>query len=65
MDIIATLESEEIARLGKKIPAFVYRPAGRADAPRPVLIEIHGGPESQLRPTWRPTRAAMRGFSRR
>jgi len=35
---------------GRKIPAFVYRPAGRGGAPRPVLIQIHGGPESQYRP---------------
>jgi len=30
------------------IPAFVYRPAG--DGPFPVIIYIHGGPESQYRP---------------
>ena len=36
---------------GKKIPAFVYRPpAGRFPGRRPVLIEIHGGPEGQFRP---------------
>ena len=37
---------------GRQIPAFVYRPARRASFPgrRPVLIEIHGGPESQFRP---------------
>jgi dipeptidyl aminopeptidase/acylaminoacyl peptidase len=36
---------------GRSIPAFVYRPpAGRFPAPRPVLIEIHGGPEAQFRP---------------
>ncbi|OJW19841.1 MAG: peptidase S9, prolyl oligopeptidase [Planctomycetales bacterium 71-10] len=34
---------------GTSIPAFVYRPAGAA-GPRPVLISIHGGPESQFRP---------------
>jgi dipeptidyl aminopeptidase/acylaminoacyl peptidase len=34
----------------RKIPAFVYRPAGRAGSPRPVLVQIHGGPESQYRP---------------
>ncbi|QEH38430.1 Prolyl endopeptidase precursor [Aquisphaera giovannonii] len=35
----------------RKIPAFVYRPpAGRFPGPRPVLIDIHGGPESQFRP---------------
>jgi len=33
---------------GLEIPAFVFRPAG--DGPHPVLIYIHGGPESQFRP---------------
>ena len=32
----------------RMIPAFVYRPRGRG--PHPVLISIHGGPESQYRP---------------
>ena len=36
---------------GRKIPAFYYRPAG--DGPHPVLVWIHGGPESQSRPTFR------------
>jgi len=35
---------------GRQIPAFVYRPAAaRFAGRRPVLIEIHGGPESQFR----------------
>jgi dipeptidyl aminopeptidase/acylaminoacyl peptidase len=37
------------------VPAFVYRPAGiPADARTPVVIDIHGGPESQSRPRWNP-----------
>ncbi len=32
----------------RMIPAFVHRPAGAG--PHPVLISIHGGPESQYRP---------------
>lgn len=32
----------------RKIPAFYYKPPGRG--PHPVLIHIHGGPESQYRP---------------
>ncbi|RFF29131.1 S9 family peptidase [Wenzhouxiangella sediminis] len=32
----------------RKIPAFVYRPEG--EGPHPVIIQIHGGPESQTRP---------------
>ena len=36
---------------GRKIPAFVYRPSPRKfPGPRPVLINIHGGPEGQFRP---------------
>ncbi len=32
----------------RQIPAFFYRPQGKG--PFPVLIHIHGGPESQTRP---------------
>ncbi len=32
------------------IPAFVYLPPG--DGPFPVIIHIHGGPESQFRPSF-------------
>ena len=35
---------------GRKIPAFVYRPAPTFRAPFPVLVVIHGGPEGQSRP---------------
>jgi dipeptidyl aminopeptidase/acylaminoacyl peptidase len=36
---------------GRQIPAFVYRPAAaRFPGRRPVLIQIHGGPESQFHP---------------
>jgi dipeptidyl aminopeptidase/acylaminoacyl peptidase len=36
---------------GRTIPAFVYRPAeGKFPGRRPVLIDIHGGPESQFQP---------------
>src|SRR5262249_2668410 len=36
---------------GRKIPAFVYHPSARKfPGPRPVLIDIHGGPEGQFRP---------------
>lgn len=34
---------------GRSIPAFVYRPAGDEE-PHPVVVYIHGGPESQFRP---------------
>jgi len=37
----------------RKVPAFIYRPSGKG--PHPVIIHVHGGPESQYRP----------GFSKR
>ena len=36
----------------RQVPAFVYR--SPLPGPRPVLIEIHGGPESQAVPTFSP-----------
>ena len=37
----------------RQVPAFVYRPKGLA-GPRPVYIDIHGGPEGQSVPTFSP-----------
>lgn len=38
---------------GQEISAFVYRPdAKRFPGPRPSIISIHGGPESQYRPSF-------------
>ena len=37
----------------RKIPAWVYKPAGKG--PYPVVISIHGGPESQARPSFSST----------
>jgi pimeloyl-ACP methyl ester carboxylesterase len=34
------------------LSAYVYRPRGTAAAP--VVVELHGGPESQYRPVWDP-----------
>jgi dipeptidyl aminopeptidase/acylaminoacyl peptidase len=36
----------------RQIPVFVYEPAGTG--PHPVLIDLHGGPESQYRPYFNP-----------
>ncbi len=36
----------------RQIPAFYYRPEG--DGPFPVVVYIHGGPESQARPWFSP-----------
>jgi dipeptidyl aminopeptidase/acylaminoacyl peptidase len=35
---------------GRTISGFLYRPAARFAGPRPVLVNIHGGPEGQFRP---------------
>src|SRR5262249_46304471 len=37
---------------GESVPVFLYRPPGTDAAP--VVIMIHGGPESQLRPIFSP-----------
>ncbi len=38
---------------GQSIAALVYRPAGIApDVRTPVIMDIHGGPEGQTRPSW-------------
>jgi dipeptidyl aminopeptidase/acylaminoacyl peptidase len=38
---------------GMDIPAFIYRPQGAG--PHPVIVSIHGGPESQSRPGFNST----------
>lgn len=38
---------------GLDVPAFVYRP--ESEGPHPVVIQIHGGPESQYRPYYSST----------
>ncbi|MDP9365930.1 MAG: S9 family peptidase [Chloroflexota bacterium] len=37
---------------GREIPALWFRPAG--DGPWPVVVDVHGGPESQRRLAWAP-----------
>jgi dipeptidyl aminopeptidase/acylaminoacyl peptidase len=37
---------------GRTISGLLYKPAARFAGPRPVVINIHGGPESQSRPTF-------------
>jgi len=39
---------DEVDGQPREIPAFVYRP--ESEGPHPVIIQIHGGPESQSRP---------------
>ncbi|GAA0376417.1 S9 family peptidase [Bacillus horti] len=44
---------EYISFDGLKIPAFYYKPKNTT-GPLPVLVFVHGGPESQIRPTYNP-----------
>lgn len=37
---------------GRTISGFLYRPATKFTGKRPVIINIHGGPESQFRPSF-------------
>ena len=53
---------------GREIPAWLYRPDG--DGPAPFVVAIHGGPEAQEKPVYRPrlpvpARAAASACSRR
>jgi dipeptidyl aminopeptidase/acylaminoacyl peptidase len=41
---------DKVGTRQRTIPAFVYRP--QKAGPHPVIIDIHGGPESQYRPQW-------------
>ena len=55
----ATLAEPRLVRFesfdGLSVPAFVYRPTNVAAGARtPVVMDIHGGPESQTRPGWNP-----------
>ncbi len=38
---------------GRTISGFLYKPPARFAGPRPVVIDIHGGPEGQFRPGFR------------
>jgi dipeptidyl aminopeptidase/acylaminoacyl peptidase len=37
---------------GRRIPAWLFRPEG--DGPAPFVLAVHGGPEAQERPNFRP-----------
>jgi dipeptidyl aminopeptidase/acylaminoacyl peptidase len=41
---------DRVGNQPRGITAFLYEPA--APGPHPVIIDIHGGPESQYRPQW-------------
>ncbi len=64
----ATFVEPELIRFtsfdGLEVPAFVFRPRG-GDGPHPVVVRIHGGPESQWRPSFEPLVAYLvaQGFA--
>lgn len=41
---------------GRRIPAFFSLPSDAADGETPVIVDIHGGPESQRRPFFNPVK---------
>ena len=56
LDASAFVEPEAISWRsfdGKTITGFLYRPPASFSGPRPVMISIHGGPESQLQAGFR------------
>ncbi len=43
------------ARDGVELQGLLYLPpSGATDGPPPVVVQVHGGPSSQSRPSWRP-----------
>ena len=44
---------DSVAGVPREIPAFLYRPEG--PGPHPVVVNIHGGPEAQYRPSFSST----------
>jgi dipeptidyl aminopeptidase/acylaminoacyl peptidase len=51
-DLIEYPTFDEVDGKPRVIPAFYYKPSGKG--PFPVVIDIHGGPEAQRRPAFRP-----------
>jgi dipeptidyl aminopeptidase/acylaminoacyl peptidase len=43
---------DRVDGIARQVPAYVYEPA--SSGPHPVLISLHGGPESQFRPGFDP-----------
>lgn len=44
---------DQVGGQQREIPAWIYKPIGKG--PHPVVISIHGGPESQARPSFSST----------
>ena len=52
-ELIEFATFDEVDGIARKIPAWLYKPAG--PGPHPVVISIHGGPEGQARPAFSST----------
>ncbi len=63
----ATLVEPELHRFasfdGESIPVYLYEPEG--EGPFPVVVSVHGGPESQARPEFAPwtQHLVLRGYA--
>jgi dipeptidyl aminopeptidase/acylaminoacyl peptidase len=63
---LGALVAPELVRFaaldGLELSGWLYRPLGRAPAGGgPVVLSLHGGPESQERPAWNPLYQALLG----
>ncbi len=52
-ELISFESFDEVDGKPRRIPAWLYKPVGKG--PFPVIVSIHGGPESQSRPTFSST----------
>jgi dipeptidyl aminopeptidase/acylaminoacyl peptidase len=57
---LVTPELHRVASFdGEKVPLFLYRPPGQP--PHPVVVVVHGGPESQATRSWDPVVQGLAG----
>ncbi|MEU4804672.1 alpha/beta fold hydrolase [Actinosynnema sp. NPDC023587] len=59
-DLVAPTVVHATGADGVRVPCLLYRPPGAsADAPAPVVMTVHGGPESQAYPAFSPLVQAL------
>ena len=61
LDLVMPTLERFVSHDGLDLSGWLYRPVGSADGHRagPALISLHGGPESQERPTYNPYHQAL------